>query len=288
VQAKPLEMHTMLFFPPYNTDLLKLLFKWGMTTEKNYLNEQIELWTKYTKNENIESLKSFRLVVLALEEDVSTSYNNTYNNYNSYPQTGGMPRHYRNNYDSYNNNNHNNYYRNDRTYYYDSLTSSQQQIFWKYQKFIKDFLWAKRDLVHNYQETIIWMDRILYHPGYAKSKNVLFETIAAFEECKRIRKAVRKHGSKIRRTRNRNKNVDIQTIKQNLNTVNINVNPEAYINKLLSEILELAKKPQFTKEEKANFKSRPITIKKSASNVKTKISQLRDILESMKQILGSR
>lgn len=298
---KPLELHTTIFLPPYNTDLLKLFFKWGMTTENNYLNKQIDTWKGYVDPANSKELRSLKNVLLALDEYLTEEYatydftNNASIAYRNNTQNGGMPRRHRlysfSNNDTYSNrysnrwNNYNNRYRED---YYSLLTQAEKLFFHKQSILAKEFLWAKNDITYSYQLCIQWIDNLLEYPNNARIKETILRTIAAFEDCKRIRRAIKKHGSKFRRTRKGNKARFNQTLKRNLNQVNINVNPDAFINKLLNEILELAKKPQFTKEEKANFKSRPITIKKSNANAQTKISQLQTILQSMKTVLETR
>jgi hypothetical protein len=300
-KLRPLEMHLIFYNPPYNEKTFKLFFKYGMTNENNLLNVEIETWKRFSNPENIEALESYQKILQGLLERIlNDSYDYQQNNNAYYPQYGGRRR--RGSYSSndsyynrrnYNNNNGHGYYSNTNNegnpyYYYHRLTAQEKQIVEDKFNIIKEFRYVHPTIRVNIEEFLRLVSTIRAYPTDVNLRKPLIDTITLFEECKRIRRAVGKHGSKIKRTRKQNKNTFNKTLKANLNNLNLRIDPEKFVNKLMEEILELAKDSKFTKDEKKEFKARPITIKKMSISPLEKLAQLRDLLARMKGILNSR
>ncbi len=114
-------------------------------------------------------------------------------------------------------------------------------------------------------------------------------TIEVFEEALRLRKGVSKHGSKVRKSRKRNKNVINKTIKNRLVPINFNININEMLEKYIKKIKLNVEKPQLTENEKTHFKSRYNQIV-AQKNVlpKDKIEVLKNIESKIDTVIAER
>lgn len=268
---KPLELYTSLYIPPYNLSLFDIFLQYGMTNDDRYFTMQQQFYeqleTIVTKRE------SFKIVVGALEEFVDSKP------YIERQRGGGW---HNNNNNNYNHNHNNNYCNND------SRNNPEERIL---------------ENLETNEERDIFLDKVtLYkeyqYRWYSFKKNIqLFksspmkiikETNELYKRSLQQRKGVQKHGSKVRKTYKANKERLNKTIKNKLNTISFNMNGEKMIGDLVGKILELAKRKEFTKEEKANYKKRPITVSKSNLQPREKYDSLKEIYEQMEAVLKTR
>ena len=291
--VKPLELYLTFYYPPYEKELIKLFYTYGMKNENSFLQEQIKRWEIYLPFDNQKTL-SLLSVIQALKENIQ----NLVEQYEyDGAMRGGMPWHYNNN-NNYNNRNRysNNSYGYssgyDSQHYYSLLSSDEVTLFSTLRKSIADIVdfhpFLGPILLTDLQQ---FMENVIYfhkNPFSKNGKSIFVDPITIYKECLLIRKAYGKHGSKFKRTRKQNKEIMNKTLKNNLNILNFEADPDKQINELLSSILELVKKPQFTREEKTLFKKRAIDKKQSQINNKAKRNDLRTILEEMKGALAGR
>ncbi len=78
-------------------------------------------------------------------------------------------------------------------------------------------------------------------------------------------------------------------MKNTFNTIAWNINGEKMIGDYVGKILELVKRKEFTKEEKALYKKKPINIQKSTNlQPKDKYLELKKLFEQMQEVLKTR
>lgn len=273
---KPLELYTDLFLPPYPPSLISMFARYGMTNDDSYFTKQKDFYEGLISNrakrvsfDNV--LKNLRLYLNEFEENYYRSF-----------QYGGMR--YRYNRYPYNENNYSensDEYR-ERTREYratvllNKLTAVEKPLYLHKAKLFSEFAHSWNDY------------RININFFRDNATTVLPIVVQEYTDALVSRKGVKKHGSKVRRTYKYNKANLNKTIKQRFNSILFNVNGEKMITDLLGKILELAKKPQFTKEEKANYKKRPLTISKSELEPREKYDRLKEIYEQMEATLKTR
>lgn len=294
--VKPLELYATLFYPPYNKQLLYMFYTYGMTNENSFIQEQHKRWSAFLPFKE-QTIYSFQRVMNALKENVGLLVDDPgfYT-----PMRGGMPR-YRDNYYNYYGNNYSDRYSNnndrysngyyDPKFYYNQLDTHEKDMFELLKNMYIDFLGFHSSLGYKLQKNFDEFIRALsiFRSTPRQGKKIFTVPLKTYTECLRIRKAYGKHGSKFKRTRKQNKLNLNKTLRNNLNALDFEINPEKQINEILSTIMEVVKKPQFTREEKTYFKKQAIEKKQSTTlNDKTKRDELRRILEQMKTALAGR
>jgi hypothetical protein len=285
---KPLELYTALFFPPYSKNIFINFYKYGMTNENGFLQKELEKM-KSLRDMNDAQFHSHQRILESIKEYYfydRPGYNNNYYAYNN-PQLGG----YRN---YYNENNYNYPYSNndDPRYFYTTLTSEEKKQYKSitevYDNFSSKSTYIYLSLTYYMKVLLKEIRRPPRAPRLTINKSLFENTIEMLNECLRIRRAVGKHGATFRRLRVTNKRNYNKTMKQKLNNLNFNINPDTIINRLMEAILTLAKKPQLTKQEKELYKKRPIQIKQSTVDPKEKRKQLQELLDQLEEVLKSR
>lgn len=272
---KPLEFYTELYFPPYNTSLFEAFLRYGMTNDTKYFTNSLTYYKEIVENSN---LRQKLLNVLFGLQTFLREFESDYRQTNNY-QYGGMPRRYR-----YYSNNYNNDYYSENSYNYyhneDRITSS-------YSKAEKLFFSKKKERYVNHTKLwdVFYTNISTFVNSFNKS---LVDTILLYQKTLALRKGVKKHGSKVRRTYKLNKERLNKTIKNKLNTIQFGVNGEKMVGDLLGKIMELSKRKEFTKEEKGNYKKRPLAITKSELQLREKYDQLKAIYDQMQEILKTR
>lgn len=267
--VKPLELHTQLYLPLYNPILFQLFLQYGMTNDTFFFTKQKEFYENLLQNPL--ALESFKKAMNAVEDYIHEFGMNL-------RQFGGMPRYNYNNYSPPNSP----YSYNDR-YNIESrityrLSTGEYAIYSKKIELLNSFIFAMNG--SQIQKNIdIFLNTTI---------PVLRKTITLFAESLKSRKGVKKHGSKVRKTYKTNKLLLNKTIKNTFNTIVWNVNGEKMIGDYVGKILELAKRQEFTKEEKALYKKKPIEIQKSNLQPKDKYLELKKYYEQMESVLKTR
>jgi hypothetical protein len=292
-ELKPLELYADLFYLPYPNEVFLLFYKYGMTNENGFLQNQIDSMKSILsyKSKQLESheniLEALYHGLIHMENDYDRNYEDYYNT----SQLGGFKGGYRN-YNDYNR--YSNYSRNsdnDRLYYYSRLSPSDKttyiELYNKYENF-RPFFSQIGISMRNYISDLKRVQRKGTKIVYVLNKNLFVNCISLLTECLRIRRAVGRHGSTFKRVRNQNKRNLNQTLKRNMNALNFILNPDKIINQLMDSILTLAKKPQLTKEEKELYKKRPIQIKQSTVSPQEKRDQLQALLDQLNEVLKTR
>jgi hypothetical protein len=262
---KPLELYTSLYLPPYNQSLFNVFLQYGMTNDDLYFTKQQKFY------EELETLptkqNSFKRVVNALKDFLNETEN-------IYRQRGGG--HYNNDYyNRYSNNSRNNY--DPEQAIMSTLNTEEEKTMYRE----RNNLYI--DYAYNWNLFLNNIDKFQSKPmQYIKETNQLYKSSL------QQRRGIKKHGSKVRKTYKANKQRLNKTIRNKLNTVSFTMNGEKMIGDLVGKILELAKRKEFTKEEKVNYKKRPITISKSELQPREKYDRLKEIYEQMESILKTR
>ncbi len=268
---KPLELYMQLYYPPYNPTLFSLFLRYGMNNDTLVFTKTLEFFLDLQKDSS--KLLSYMNVLDAVRD-----YLEEFEYDAIQAQSGGMPRYYRNNYSNYNYNSPPNspstYNREERILF--RLTMDERKVYHKIIDLVSTYPWNWVD----YKKNITTFVDNIYR--------VLPQTIQLLKETLQLRKAKKKHGSKIRRTYKSNKLLLNKTIKNTFNTIAWNVNGEKMIGDYLGKILELAKRKEFTKEEKAHYKKKPIDIQKSNLQPKDKYLELKKLFEQMQGVLKTR
>jgi hypothetical protein len=274
--VKPLEHYAELYLPPYNTTLFTTFLRYGMTNDTQFFTKQKEFFEGVKASDAKRS--SFVKIVEALKRYL-VEFEDDYRNL---IQAGGMPRYryYSNNY-GYNsppnspyNSNNNRYNR------YETITFglSKEEL----------AAFTQANKLHLEYPTQ-WNSFKLNIDTFLRSvPESITKTIQLFTTLVQSRKGIKKHGSKLRRTYKFNKRNLNKTIKNKLNSIQWNVNGEKMIGDYVGKILELAKRKEFTKEEKANYKQRPLKIQKSALQPLEKYTTLKELYEQMVSVLKTR
>jgi hypothetical protein len=273
--VKPLERYAELYLPPYNTTLFTTFVQYGMTNETQFFTKEKEFYEGVKASQA--KLSSFVKIVEALKRYL-VEFEDEYRNL---IQAGGMPRYryYSNNY-GYNSPPNSPYNSNNRYDIYETI------IFGLSKEELAAFTLANK--LHLEYPTQ-WNSFKLNIDTFLRSiPESITKTVQLFQILVQSRKGVKKHGSKVRRTYKVNKRNLNKTIKNKLNSIQWNVNGEKMIGDYVGKILELAKRKEFTKEEKANYKQRPLKIQKSALQPLEKYTTLKELYEQMVSVLKTR
>ena len=269
---KPLELNASLYLPPYNPTLFSLFLRYGMTNDTLFFTKERDFYVELAKNDR--KLTSFRKVITAIFK-----YVEAFENDQNYTQSGGMPRYYNSN----NNNNNSPYYSN-----YNDYNDREERIIYLLSRDEHDLYDKKLTFMRHFPSN--WQNYKKNTSYYLNHDyKIIPTTIQLFNDSLQSRKGIKKHGSKVRRTYKSNKLLFNKTMKNTFNTIAWNMNGEKMIGDYLGKILELAKRKEFTKEEKALYKKKPINIQKSTNlQPKDKYLELKKLFEQMQEVLKTR
>jgi len=278
---KPLELHTQLYLPPYNTTLFTYFLRYGMTNDTLFFSKQKDLYIGLQKQST--KLDSFIKVIAAVQEYLYESahdfqrnhpdpyLNDPYLQGNYQNQAGGIRRRYNNN--NYTNYSNNDRYENSRT---PDFTLEERKVYDEKINFIAIYSRHRKDYIENVNTFL------------ARYPTIVPQTVTLFTYALDARKGLKKHGSKVRRTYKFNKRNLNKTIKNTFTTINFTMNGEKMIGDLIGKIMDLSKRKEFTKEEKVNYKQRPLKIQKSELLPREKYNSLKDLLNQMQDVLKTR
>ncbi len=282
IQIKPLEVYTKLHFPNYDFDLILLFVRYGMTNDDGFFTRETARWKNLQNKSKVDiEILIYSALLEYINEQKNSVYNEYYDTYNL-RQVGGGPRSY-SNYSNYSNNYNN--YRSEYQRMVNSLTYNEATKLHKLEDFYEKCyskLWSEL-----YSQIGNFLRDVNYRRADFNAR--VKRTIEVFEEALRLRKGVSKHGSKVRKSRKRNKNVINKTIKNRLVPINFNININEMLEKYIKKIKLNVEKPQLTENEKTHFKSRYNQIV-AQKNVlpKDKIEVLKNIESKIDAVIAER